>query len=479
MVHFNEGDLGLENESLKPTQDNNKLKRIQKIGHKSKKNASATSSRGSTKKGGGSARRRSFGEVDPLIRIFDRHSGRSRCSGKQKLDTQPNDTLDTNLEPLDLTVAITASSSSSSCSSLGNIADDSNVSSAEMDSWSSVVEQPSCPLCQVTFDNQYKLERHIKYSNLHATSLKQQKEKETQLIADCEEKLNPKSPTPQEEGIDYKQLYSGDKLFWRTKTTLEIRLYLHLSTEVIEVAGYDKTDNAPTNRLYLNHNVLLNVIEEMAMKAVDQRKKEIKEKQKEARKRRIGFNEATPSDEVMLNEAKRVVLVTHILDRLQIDLNDGKDKPNIVFIPIVKIADDVSDTEDIDVSDDSPATSCDIKNQTMCESKILLKDLPMDLRPVYIAWRRYSSIDECVEVRNHLETGIKDLAVASEKADRLTKLIFTTTAGLGAIAERYKKMRNMGYSKWRIKWIWATKRIIIQKDVARYTKLLTELGYVV
>ena len=186
-----------------------------------------------------------------------------------------------------------------------------------------------------------------------------------------------------------------------------------------------------------------------------------------------------PSEEIMFNEAKRVVLVTHILDRLHTDLSNGKDKPKLLFVPIVKITDTALDTQfqEEEISDQSPAVPCDTKKK-LCESRILLKDPPMELRPVNVSWRRYSSIDECVTARNNLENGMKDLAAASEKANRLTELTFATTAGLGAIAERYKKMRNMGYSKWRIKWIWATRRIIIQKDVARYTKLLEALGYV-
>jgi len=452
------GDITNGNEGSKSTKFNKKLKDTQRIRSSKRNNVPVPvpSTRSSSKKGGGGTRRRSFGEVDP------------RASEKKDVNFQADTTTCSISMPLDHTATI-ANPSSLSCS-IDDFADSGDVSFAKMDSWSSVVEQPSCPLCQVTFDNEYKLERHIKYSNLHATSLK--KEKENQLMTDLKEQLQSNSPAPHEEGVHYRQLYSGDKYFWRTKVNLEIRLYLHLSTQVIEVAGYDKTHNTPTNRVYLGHIILQEVIEDMAMKAVAQRKKEIKNRQEEARKRRKEFNEVIPSEEIMFNEAKRVVLVTHILDRLQTDLSNGKDKPKLLFVPIVKITDTASDTQfqEEEISDQSPATPC--------ESRILLKDPPMEIRPVYVSWRRYSSIDECVAARNDLETGMKDLAAASEKANRLTELTFATTAGLGAIAERYKKMRNMGYSKWRIKWIWATRRIIIQKDVARYTRRLEALGYV-
>lgn len=170
-----------------------------------------------------------------------------------------------------------------------------------------------------------------------------------------------------------------------------------------------------------------------------------------------------PSEEIMLIEAKRVVIVTHILDRLQIDLHGGKDKPQLFYLPIVKI----SETERGKVDDDDDSGESPTFNKTQyCESEILLNDPPIELQPVYISWRRYSSVEECAAARNDLESGMKDLAAASERANKLTELTFLA-----------KRMRDMGYSKWRIKWIWATKRIIIQKDVARYTKILKDLGY--
>ena len=409
-------------------------------------------------------------------------------SDRQTLEQKPPVDTNTATMPVDpIAATVPDSSSSSAADPVANDSDDKDSSrildASEMldkiDSWSSVVQQPSCLMCQMTFENEIKLGRHIKYSSLHASTLKQQKEKEIEIQVALEEKRNPKPPILQEEDIHYKQLYSGDKTFWRTRMNVEIRIFLHVSTQVLEVAGYNKNHNTPTNRLYLHYDTLLHVIEEMAIKAVQQRKDEIKERQKEAHKRRKEFTEVIPSEEIMLIEAKRVVIVTHILDRLQIDLHGGKDKPQLFYLPIVKISEtergkvDDDDDDDDDDSGESPTF-----NKTQyCESEILLNDPPIELQPVYISWRRYSSVEECAAARNDLESGMKDLAAASERANKLTELTFATTAGLGAIAERYKRMRDMGYSKWRIKWIWATKRIIIQKDVARYTKILKDLGY--
>ena len=40
------------------------------------------------------------------------------------------------------------------------------------DSWDSVSAQPSCVICSMTFLNQSKLDRHVKYSSMHATAVK-------------------------------------------------------------------------------------------------------------------------------------------------------------------------------------------------------------------------------------------------------------------------------------------------------------------
>ena len=40
------------------------------------------------------------------------------------------------------------------------------------DSWDSVSAQPSCVICSMTFPSQSKLDRHIKYSSMHADAVK-------------------------------------------------------------------------------------------------------------------------------------------------------------------------------------------------------------------------------------------------------------------------------------------------------------------
>ena len=40
------------------------------------------------------------------------------------------------------------------------------------DSWDSVTAQPSCLICGMTFPSQTKLDRHVKYSSMHADAVK-------------------------------------------------------------------------------------------------------------------------------------------------------------------------------------------------------------------------------------------------------------------------------------------------------------------
>lgn len=53
------------------------------------------------------------------------------------------------------------------------------------DTWDSVVEQPSCLICQVNFASELKLDRHVKYSDLHLRTVQKLKEKESQVETDA------------------------------------------------------------------------------------------------------------------------------------------------------------------------------------------------------------------------------------------------------------------------------------------------------
>merc|ERR1712188_294938 len=67
-----------------------------------------------------------------------------------------------------------------------------------------------------------------------------------------------------------------------------------------------------------------------------------------------------------------------------------------------------------------------------------------------------------------------ELKNATSHAERITELIFMATSGMSSIAKKYEKLRNMGYSKWRLKWIFAARKVIIQNCIAKYTVLINQ-----
>ena len=130
----------------------------------------------------------------------------------------------------------------------------------------------------------------------------------------------------QKEGEHYKQLYSGTKFFWRTKDNIDINIYLHMLSDAIEVIPFDVERHKELNRSYLSNFILLSQIEKDAQSSVEERKMKLIELKKADK-----FNkDVLPPDEVMLEEAKRQVLVTHILDRLQIQAGPPK---QLTYVP--------------------------------------------------------------------------------------------------------------------------------------------------
>lgn len=156
---------------------------------------------------------------------------------------------------------------------------------------------------------------------------------EAPALAEVEKKMEQ-----QVEGEHYKQLYAGSKMFWRTKDNIDLHIYLHVIPDCIEVVPFDIERHKELDRLYLGksiysipssslsvtsklfmciffieHYILLNVLESEALRKVEARKEELRELKKKDRLN----SEVLPSDEIMLQEAKRVRLkffITLIFD---------------------------------------------------------------------------------------------------------------------------------------------------------------------
>ena len=198
-------------------------------------------------------------------------------------------------------------------------------SNLQKDSWDSVSEQPSCLICSMTFPNKVKLDRHVKYSDMHAKMVEKLEKAEQGGEQEMIEEEKPK--LVQVEGQHYKLLYSGTKKFWRTRDTIDLHIYIHMLCHVIEVIPFDVERHKELNRSYLEHFILLSTIEKDAQQRVEERKESLK-----AAKAKDKHNkEILPSEKIMMEEAKRQVLVTHILDRMQILAGPPK---QLVYTPI-------------------------------------------------------------------------------------------------------------------------------------------------
>ena len=83
--------------------------------------------------------------------------------------------------------------------------------------------------------------------------------------------MNERPPEPAEEdtsgeqieGIDFRLVYSGRKLFWRSQQSVDLEFYLHDRVSCLEVAGIDASNSQELNRIYLDYNILLNIISDI------------------------------------------------------------------------------------------------------------------------------------------------------------------------------------------------------------------------
>ena len=90
--------------------------------------------------------------------------------------------------------------------------------------------------------------------------------------------LNERPPEPtdddstgeQIEGIHFRLVYSGRKLFWRSQQSVDVEFYLHDRVSCLEIAGIDVSKSQELSRIYLDYNVLLNIVSDiMGRKSTD------------------------------------------------------------------------------------------------------------------------------------------------------------------------------------------------------------------
>lgn len=298
----------------------------------------------------------------------------------------------------------------------------------KMDSWDSVVEQPRCDICNMVFQNEAKLTRHVKYSSVHANSLK----KLEAAKSEANDKVPELNPVKQVEGVDYRLIYSGAKMFWRSQTDLEFHLYMHNLAHTIEVIPYDAQKSKELSRIYLEVYALENFIKEDALNTV---RSKIKSSTKGGKYSKPAISKG--DQDVMVEEEKRVLLGTHIMSRMQ--LNDG----GVTYVPL---------------SGDEAVT----------KQPILQEGPPAILVPVPVVRRRRTTTEDIANKLQDLAMDQQALAAATNKAEKVASLMTASVGSFGAAMKRKQSMALL--SKWQAKWRWACHRVVLQNAVENYTK---------
>eukprot|EP01041_Mallomonas_annulata_P008763 gene8763-18128_t len=108
-----------------------------------------------------------------------------------------------------------------------------------------------CSICNMTFDDIAKKNRHVQYSSLHANCMIKAKKGNS---SNESKTVEVKVVEPGE------SLYFEHKMFWRTKDTVDIDVFIHHShcgKKILEVIPYDVNYEIEFKRLYLEVSALV------------------------------------------------------------------------------------------------------------------------------------------------------------------------------------------------------------------------------
>lgn len=299
--------------------------------------------------------------------------------------------------------------------------------SSNMDCWDSVGEQPFCKLCGMAFKAPAFLERHIKYSDMHAKSL--QKLSNTKDSTDgVQVEAAAALKVKQVEGMHYKLVYSGSKLFWRTQENVDIDIYHHVIPGAIEVVIFNEQKGKEYPRIYLDYNLLLIQIDKIVKKdVVDKVEAMTKEHQHDRFAK--GVAPVLPDMSEFVDEARRHAFTTFILSRLQ--------QQGLLIVYVSSTSDDST-------------------------TNIVIPIVPLGLIPIPINRRRKTNSDEINSTIKDLENDRISLRVATGKAERIADFVHISINLFKTVRDRYK-----GLSKVRRRWVFAIRKTILTAAVRR------------
>lgn len=330
------------------------------------------------------------------------------------------------------------------------------------DSWDSVAQQPFCRICKMAFKSAAFLERHVKFSDLHAKSLQREKEAASGINKDIDPATLIKIAN-QKEGEHYMLMYSGSKLFWRTQITVDLNMYYHVLPHAIEVIAFDSNKHREMNRLYFDINTLDEIVEtmnkdhSMSSKGTKSTKNlvtsptlahEIDKMMSASSSVKAGLimSPREIQEQRLGAESRMTEIISFIMERLQLTKSTKQqtDKADGVSLGFLKLS--------ADTYKRSP----------------LLESCPIVCVPVKVARRRKTNSEEIDATITSLTHDRAALAAATGKAEKIANLVYAGASAIGG-----KKWWSH-FNSVRRKWIWAIRRVIRQKLVAETKAVLTK-----
>ena len=323
------------------------------------------------------------------------------------------------------------------------------------DNWDSVSQMPFCETCKMAFKTPGLLDRHVKYSELHAKALKKQiedAEKAPQMLSIAE---SPEVTVRKAiEGEDYTLIYFGSKFFWRTQDNVDLSFFRHHRlTDTLEVVPFDVYKNAELPRIYLDMCKLKELIQpELAA----------------AREAEVTARKATKFTQEKINEENllRRVLTTAVLARLNLQeatasgaqvpgahvTVSGAKSPKSVPVVAVRSRAIVFGLASTDVPTHNPVLTC----------------APSGLVPVCVAHRRNTTTEEISAKLADLEQSKRELTQATQRAEKVVTHVQSFAKNMKAEFLAMSKMTMP-----RKRWIMAINRVM-QINGVQTTKAILE-----
>jgi len=310
------------------------------------------------------------------------------------------------------------------------------------DHWDSVRDLPFCAVCQMAFKTMSALDRHVKYSNLHETTVAKKKA-ESDAAAAPKAQKNLSLLARQEEGKDFRLLYFGSKFFWRTQDNVDISFYQHIISHIIEVVPFDVYKNKEMERIYLDKFMIDTLLDEQVKTAVAMKKQGLHDE--EAKKKftvNIIFDEDTEYAEM-----QRVLTTTYILSRLQLQIvHTDTTKHAVHKLMFHTVSGD-------DVSKDP-----------------LLTHLPDHVVPVSVTHRRNTSSEEVKAKMDDLASDQAALRASIGKAEKVSAMVHMFLM-ITQANEKYKS-----YSKAKKRFVMAVKRVMQINGLEKTKKYLDSIA---